>query len=71
MTELRAEGDEAAISRHLAVEGYPVVRWSDGERVYVAVSDLSPTDLDAFVAAFRRAAAKEQGGGQKVFETPP
>ena len=62
MTELRAEGD-AAIPRHLAVEGFPVVRWSDGERAYVAVSDLSPAELDAFVAAFRGAVAKEQGGG--------
>ena len=71
VTELRAEGEEAAIPRHLAVEGYPVVRWSDNERAYVAVSDLSPIDLDAFVAAFRRAVAKGGGGGQKVFETPP
>ena len=64
VTELRAEGDEAAIARHLAVEGYPVVRWSDGERVYVAVSDLSPTELDYFVAAFRQAAAKERAAGE-------
>ena len=63
VTELRAEGDETAIPRDLAVEGYPVVRWSDNERAYVAVSDLSPTELDAFVAAFRRAVAKERGGG--------
>ena len=63
MTELRAKGDDAAIPRHFAVEGYPVVRWSDNERAYVAVSDLSPTELDAFVAAFRRAVAKERGGG--------
>ncbi len=62
VTELRTEGD-AAIPRHLAVEGYPVVRWSDNERAYVAVSDLSPTELDAFVAAFRQAVARERGGG--------
>jgi anti-sigma factor RsiW len=64
VTELRADkGDDAAIPRHLAVEGYPIVRWSDNERAYVAVSDLSPTELDAFVAAFRQAVAKEGGGG--------
>jgi anti-sigma factor RsiW len=64
VTELRAgSGDDAAMPRHLAVEGYPVVRWSDNERAYVAISDLSPTELDAFVAAFRRAVAKERGGG--------
>jgi anti-sigma factor RsiW len=63
VTELRAKGDDAATPRHLAVQGYPVVRWSDNERAYVAVSDLSPTDLDAFVAAFRRPVAKERGGG--------
>jgi anti-sigma factor RsiW len=64
VTELRADkGDGASVQRDLAVEGYPVVRWFDGERAYVAVSDLSPTELDAFVAAFRRAVAKERGGG--------
>jgi anti-sigma factor RsiW len=63
VTERRAEGGDAATPRHLAVEGYPVVRWSDGERAYTAVSDLSPTDLDAFVAAFRQAVAKERVGG--------
>ena len=63
VTELRAEGGDAATPRHLAVEGYPVVRWADDERAYVAVSDLSPTELDAFVAAFRRAVARERGGG--------
>ncbi len=66
VTELRAAGGETALPRDLAVEGYPVVRWSDGERAYVAVSDLSPTELDAFVAAFRQAAAKERGGGGGV-----
>jgi anti-sigma factor RsiW len=64
VTELRADkADEAAIPRHLAAEGYPVVRWSDNERAYVAVSDLSPAELDAFVAAFRQAVARERGGG--------
>jgi anti-sigma factor RsiW len=63
VTELRAESDETALPRNLAVEGYPVVRWSDNERAYVAVSDLSPTELDAFVAAFRQTVAKERGGG--------
>ncbi len=64
VTALRAEsGDDPAISRHRTVQGYPAVRWSDGERAYAAVSDLSPTELDAFVSAFRQAVAKERGAG--------
>jgi anti-sigma factor RsiW len=43
------------------VDGYPVVIWKDDARAYAAVSDLAPTELDAFVAAFRKAAAKERG----------
>ena len=63
--------DDTSLDRRQALkcaEGHPVAWWADIERDYVerdylAVSDLSPTDLDAFVAAFRRAAAKDQGGG--------
>jgi anti-sigma factor RsiW len=40
------------------VEGYPVVVWKEKHRAYVATSDLPPGELQAFVAAFRRATAK-------------
>ena len=66
MTELRAA---AAKRRSRAISRWKVIRSSGGpmdERAYVAVSDLSPTELDAFVAAFRQAAVKERGGGGGV-----
>ena len=63
VTELRADkADDATIPRHLAVEGYPVVEVvGRGARLRGGFGS-SPTELDAFVAAFRRAVAKERGG---------
>ena len=40
--------------------GYNLVEWEEGGRFYAAVSDLPPAELDAFAAAFRRAAAAER-----------
>ncbi|WP_018268141.1 hypothetical protein [Methylosinus sp. LW4] len=40
------------------MEGYPVVVWKEKHRAYAAISDLSPAELEAFVAIFRQAAAK-------------
>jgi anti-sigma factor RsiW len=40
--------------------GYSILEWTEGGRVYAAVSDLPPAELDAFSAAFRRAAAAER-----------
>jgi anti-sigma factor RsiW len=37
------------------LDGYHVERWSDAERAYVAISDIDPSELAEFVAAFRRA----------------
>lgn len=51
--------------QRLAREGYSVFVWSDGQRGYAAASDLSPDELAAFVATFRRAVAKDQGGEVK------
>jgi anti-sigma factor RsiW len=59
---LRAESGADPAVRHAAMEGYPLVRWSDREHAYAAVSDISPPELDAFVAAFRQAVARERGG---------
>jgi anti-sigma factor RsiW len=40
------------------MEGYPVVVWKEKHRAYAAISDLPPAELEAFVAAFRRAASE-------------
>ncbi len=66
VTELRADvGDYPAAPRRKTTEGYPVVVWKDGVRAYAAVSDIAPSELDAFVESFRKAAAKEQGQMQE------
>jgi len=59
VAELRPElvNYPEAPSRRL-VEGYPVVVWKENHRAYAAVSDLPPAELEAFVGAFRQAAAK-------------
>jgi anti-sigma factor RsiW len=41
-------------------DGFSLLEWSDGGRRFTAVSDLPPAELDAFGAAFRRAAAAER-----------
>ncbi len=66
LTELRpAIGDYPTTPRHKTVDGYPVVVWRDDARAYAAVSDIGLAELDAFVAAFRKAVANqpEPGGG--------
>jgi anti-sigma factor RsiW len=40
--------------------GYSILEWTEGGRVYAAVSDLPPAELDAFSVAFRRSAAAER-----------
>jgi anti-sigma factor RsiW len=62
VTELRANmGDYPAQPKRRALDGYPVIVWSDGEQAYAAVSDLAPAELDAFVARFQQAMARERG----------
>ena len=39
-----------------SVEGYHVVRWRDGERAYVAISDLDAAELGIFTDKFEKAA---------------
>jgi anti-sigma factor RsiW len=39
--------------------GYPVVSWTDRNHSYVAISDLSPAELQTFARLFREAADKE------------
>ena len=62
LTELRlAIGDYLMTPHRKIVNGYPVVVWRDDAHAYAAVSDINPADLDAFVTAFRKAVANEQG----------
>lgn len=61
LTELQFNpGEYPSAPSRRALDGYRIVVWAD-ERAYAAVSDLAQTELDAFVAAFRRAVAKERG----------
>jgi anti-sigma factor RsiW len=53
-------GEETSPPRRETRDGYSMLRWTDRGRSYIAVSDLPPADLDAFGAAFRRAAAAER-----------
>ena len=46
--------------RHETREGFSLVEWAENGRDYIAVSDLPPGELDAFCAAFRRAATAER-----------
>jgi anti-sigma factor RsiW len=52
--------DAPAAPRGGARDGYSLLEWTDGGRLFAAVSDLPPGELDAFGAAFRRAAAAER-----------
>ncbi len=61
VTETPAPGGEVSSTpRRETRDGYSLLRWIDGERLYTAISDLPPAELDTFAAAFRRAAAAER-----------
>jgi anti-sigma factor RsiW len=61
LSELPAAPDAASSEpRRVTRDGYALLEWSDAGRRYVAVSDLPAPELDAFAAAFRRAAAAER-----------
>ncbi len=53
-------GDVSGSPRRDTRDGYSLLSWIDKGRLYAAVSDLPPAELDAFGAAFRRAAAAER-----------
>jgi anti-sigma factor RsiW len=59
VTEMPAEG-AAKEPRSATRDGFALMEWSDGQRLYAAVSDLPPAELREFCAAFRRAAAAER-----------
>ncbi len=46
--------------------GYASEAWSDADRSYVAVSDVSPSELALFAELFRKAAAAERSGGKEA-----
>ncbi len=47
-----------------ALQGYSSETWSDADRSYVAISDVSPSELALFAELFRKAAAGERSGGK-------
>lgn len=59
VTELAASSAASAVRRE-TLDGFSVERWGDGERAYIAVSDMPPGELQAFAALFRRAVAQER-----------
>ena len=60
LSELPASGGAFGAPRREARDGYALLEWEDGGRLYAAVSDMPPSELDAFGEAFRRAAAAER-----------
>ncbi len=61
LSEMKAPGGDASCAPGRETrDGYSLLRWTDKGRLYMAISDLPPAELDAFGAAFRRAAAAER-----------
>jgi anti-sigma factor RsiW len=60
LTEVPAPADASSVPRHETRDGYALLQWADKGMLYTAVSDLPPSELDAFSGAFRRAAAAER-----------
>ena len=60
-----SRGGASSEPRRTTRDGYSLIEWTEGDRRYVAVTDLPPAELDAFVVAFRRAAAAEREDAPK------
>jgi anti-sigma factor RsiW len=56
LTELAGEGRTGLSLRRGAEHGFNVVAWRDGNRSFVAISDLNATELEAFATSFQTAA---------------
>jgi anti-sigma factor RsiW len=66
LSELPGSSGNASSAPHSRTrDGYSLLEWTDGGRLYAAVSDVPPAELDAFGAAFRRAAAAEREAAPK------
>ena len=57
LTELPSGADP---NTYGALQGYASESWSDGDRSYIAVSDVSPSELALFAELFRKSAAGEK-----------
>jgi anti-sigma factor RsiW len=66
LTEMRASGDASGAMRHETWDGFSLLSWSHQGRRFMAVSDMPPSELDAFHEAFSRAAAAEREGAPKI-----
>jgi anti-sigma factor RsiW len=64
LAEMPAEGSTLAPSLSTR-NGYAIVKWREGGRRYLAVSDLPPPEMTQFADAFRRAAATEREASPK------
>lgn len=66
LTEMRASGDASGAMRRETRDGYSLLSWSHQGRRFMAVSDMPPSELDAFHEAFSRAAAAEHEEAPKI-----
>jgi anti-sigma factor RsiW len=65
LSEMPAGAGASGEPRRATRDGYSIIEWTDGGRLFAAVSDLPPAELDAFAVAFRRAAAAEREDAPK------
>lgn len=66
LTEMRASGDASGAMRREMRDGFSLLSWSHQGRRFMAVSDMPPSELDAFHEAFSRAAAAEHEEAPKI-----
>ena len=66
LTEMRASGDASGAMRRETRDGFSLLSWSHEGRRFMAVSDMPPSELDAFHEAFSRAAAAEHEEAPKI-----
>ena len=66
LSEMPAPAGAPSEPRRETRDGYSLLEWTDAGRLYAAVSDMPPSELDAFGEAFRRAAAAEREEAPKA-----
>ena len=60
LSEMPAASGGSSAPRRETRDGYSLLEWEDSGRLYAAVSDMPPSELDLFADAFRKAAAAER-----------
>jgi anti-sigma factor RsiW len=60
LSEMPGVAGASSTPRRESRDGFALIEWDDGGRHYAAVSDMPPSELDAFAEAFRRAASAER-----------